>query len=79
VLSVDAWRQSPRSTIVTVAGDTPVDLGAFQIVAPRSAPRLVPQQEMDALRTEGHTVTLTDRYAPVDQMLLPVFLDLLPR
>jgi hypothetical protein len=27
----------------------------------------------------GHTVTLTDRYAPVDQMLLPVFLDLRPR
>jgi len=31
------------------------------------------------LLTKGRTVTLTDRYAPVDQMLLPVFLDSLPR
>jgi spermidine synthase len=79
VFSVDSWRQSPRSTIVILAGDTPLDLGAFQIVAPRSASRLVPQQEINALLTKGPTVTLTDRYAPVDQMLLPVFLDQIPR
>jgi hypothetical protein len=79
VFSVDSWRQSPRSTIVILAGDAPLDLGAFQNVAPRSAPRLVAQQEIDALLAEGRTVTLTDRYAPVDQMLLPVFLELLPR
>jgi spermidine synthase len=79
VFSVDSWRQSSRSTIVILAGDTPLDLGAFQIVAPRSAPRLVSQQEIDALLTKGPMVTLTDRYAPVDQMLLPVFLDQIPR
>jgi hypothetical protein len=39
VFSVDSWRQSSRSTIVILAGDTPLDLGAFQIVAPRSVPR----------------------------------------
>jgi spermidine synthase len=79
VFSVDSWRQSPRSTIVILAGDAPLDLGAFQIFAPRSAPRLVPQQEIDALLAEGPVVTLTDRFAPVDQMLLPVFLNVLPR
>jgi spermidine synthase/predicted MFS family arabinose efflux permease len=78
VFSVDSWRLSPRSTIVILAGDTPLDLDAFQIVAPRSAPRLVSQQEIDASLTKGPPVTLTDRYAPVDQMLLPVFLDVLP-
>jgi hypothetical protein len=29
--------------------------------------------ETEALLTEGRVVLLTDRYAPVDQMLAPVF------
>lgn len=62
-----------------IAGDAPLDLDAFQTIAPKSTPRLVAQQEIDTLLAEGRTVTLTDRYAPVDQMLVPVFLDLLPR
>ena len=35
--------------------------------------------EVEALLTEGRVVTLTDRYAPVDQMLMRVFLDQVPR
>jgi spermidine synthase len=79
VFSVYAWRLSPRTTIVILASDTPLDLDAFQNVAPRSASRLVAQQEIDRSLGNGSTVTLTDRYAPVDQMLLPVFLDVLRR
>jgi len=75
VFSVESWRLSPRSTIVIIAGDAPLDLEGFRAVAPRSAPRLVTQQELEDLLAEGSTVTLTDRYAPLDQMLLPVFLD----
>jgi spermidine synthase len=79
VFSLGSWQQTSRSTIIILATDTPLDLDVFEAVAPRSAPRLVSQQQIDAALPEGTGVTLTDRYAPVDQMLLPVFLDLLPR
>ena len=31
------------------------------------------QEQVDAVLSEGEVVMLTDRYAPVDQMLAPVF------
>ena len=34
---------------------------------------LMSTQEVDALLEEGRVVTLTDQYAPVDQMLAPLF------
>ena len=77
--SVSAWRKSPRTTIVILASDTPLDLDAFRAAAPQLAAKLLAEHEIDALLAEGRTVTLTDRYAPVDQMLLPVFLDQVPR
>jgi spermidine synthase len=79
VFSVNSWRQSSRSTIVILAGDTPLDLDLFEATAPDLARQLLTESEMDALLAEGRTVTLTDRYAPVDQMLFDVFLDRAPR
>jgi spermidine synthase len=77
--SVSAWRESPRVTIVILASDSPLDLDAFQAAAPKLAAKLLAEHEVDALLAEGRTVTLTDRYAPVDQMLLPVFLEQVPK
>ena len=34
---------------------------------------LLSDEQLDALLAEGRAVTLTDRYAPVDQMLAPAF------
>jgi hypothetical protein len=34
---------------------------------------MLDDEEVEALLAEGRVVTLTDRYAPVDQMLTPVF------
>jgi spermidine synthase len=79
VFSVNSWRQSSRSTIVILAGDTPLDLELFQTAAPDLARQLLDKAEVDALLAEGRTVTLTDRYAPVDQMLFAVFLDRAPK
>ena len=78
VFAVDSWRRSSRSTLVILAGDTPLDLDAFEIAAPELAGKLLTEREVDELLAEGRTVMLTDRYAPVDQMLLPVFLDWKP-
>ncbi|MBN1137840.1 MAG: fused MFS/spermidine synthase [Anaerolineae bacterium] len=76
--SLQTWRTSSRSTIVIIAGDTPLDEQALRAVAPALAADLLSPQEIGALLTEKDKLTLTDRYAPVDQLLLPVFLDRRP-
>jgi hypothetical protein len=63
---------------VLVAGDTPLDRERLRERAPRVADLLLTDDDVDALLAEGRIVLLTDRYAPVDQMLLPVFLDRVP-
>jgi spermidine synthase len=83
-MDVESWRRSTRSTLVLVATDVPLDLDAFQSIDagdgdPRLARLLLTENEIDGLLTEGPTLMLTDRYAPVDQMLIPVFLDSVPR
>ena len=83
-IDVDSWRRSTRSTLVLIATDTPLDLDAFEHIDagdgdPQLARLLIGEDEIDALLAEGRTVTLTDRYAPVDQMLIPVFLDQVPK
>jgi spermidine synthase len=83
-IDLETWRRSTRSTLVLIATDTPLDLDAFQSIDAgdgdaQLARLLIDKNDIDALLSEGRTVTLTDRYAPVDQMLIPVFLDQVPR
>jgi len=67
------WRAASRNTIVVVGTDTPLDIDAF---AAGSYWRqwLLPEEEVEAVLVEDIAVLLTDRYAPVEQMLAPVFL-----
>jgi len=81
--TAESWRRSPRSTFVLIASDTPLDLASFETLDagdgnPLLARRLLNQEDTDALLAEGRAVMLTDQYAPVEQMLAPVFLDQLP-
>ena len=83
-IDLDTWSRSTRSTLVLIATDTPLDLGAFASIDAgdgdaQLARLLIGEDKLDELLAEGRTVTLTDRYAPVDQMLIPVFLDQVPR
>jgi len=78
-MDVNAWLASPRTTIVIVATDEPLDRDALAPYSAELASALLDETALDGLLAEGRTVTLTDRYAPVDQMLLPVFLDILPK
>ncbi len=82
--TIESWRQSPRSTFVLIASDAPLDLVALKTIDagdgdPFLARQMISQKEIDALLTEGRVVMLTDQYAPVDQMLAPVFRDEVPR
>jgi spermidine synthase len=70
------WLSSPRMTYVLVATDTLLDLSAIQSPgdAESPGPSLVLSDEtVKALLSEGRAVLLTDQYAPVEQMLAPVF------
>jgi spermidine synthase len=85
-LAVDLrdWWQTSRSTLVIIATDTPIDRDILRDVDAGDGDaglgrQLLEDSELDALIEEGRAVALTDRYAPVDQMLLPVFLDRTPR
>ena len=78
--TIEDWRTSVRSTFIIVGTDEPLDLNALahtdggdgNVVL---APQIMSQVDVDALLNERDKVVLTDRYAPVDQMLSAVFLD----
>jgi spermidine synthase len=80
VPTIESWREVSRSTFVLIASQVPLDLALLRNQqgsdgASLLAERLLSPKEVDALLAEGRVVTLTDRYAPVDQMLAPVFRD----
>lgn len=82
--SSDAWRQLARTTFVLIATDTPLDLAALSTIDAGDgeallARQMIGQEEVEALLAEGRLVTLTDQYAPVDQMLKAVYRGEVPR
>jgi spermidine synthase len=79
VFSVEAWQRSSRTTIVIIASDQPLDEVTLQAAAPDLAGGMLSPEETAHLLAGGRAITLTDRHAPVDQLLLPVFLDQLRR
>lgn len=81
---LESWRQSSRTTFMLIATDAPLDLAVFRTLDagdgdPLLARHVFSEEEIDTLLTEGHVVMLTDQYAPVDQMLAPVFREETPR
>ncbi len=81
--TIETWRSASRSTFVLIATDTPLDLTALKEFdagdgSSLLAARILPAEEVEALLANGRAVLLTDRYAPVDQMLSPVVRDQVP-
>ncbi len=69
------WRASPRTTFVIIGANEPLALERLQHIDAGDgqtllAGQLLTEAELDALLAEDRTVLLTDRYAPVDQMLI---------
>jgi spermidine synthase len=78
--TLESWQEAAHSTFVLVATDATLDLDELAEADGGDGTsllemRLLSDEEVDELLAEGRTVTLTDRYAPVDQMLAPVFRD----
>ena len=55
-----------------------LDVAALGEHAPELAASLLTPDVLEGILAEDRAILLTDRYAPVDQLLLPVFLDILP-
>jgi hypothetical protein len=69
---------------VIIASDAPLDpivLKAFDAGdgIPLLGSQLLSTEQVEDLLAAGRRVTLTDHYAPVDQMLAPVFREEVPR
>ena len=67
-----------------IASDAPLDAAALQETnagdgVPLLAELMLTEAEVDDLLGEGRVVMLTDLYAPVDQMLTPVYREEVPR
>jgi spermidine synthase len=82
--TLESWRQASRSTFVLIATDAPLDRSVLRESDAGDGvallgQRLLSEEEVATLLSKGPAVTLTDRYAPVDQMLAPVFRDEVPR
>jgi spermidine synthase len=77
--AIPSWRTAVRTTFVLIATDTPLDLTRLQTLSGNQNSRLtndlLSEAEMETLLAESEVVLLTDQYAPVDQMLTPVFRD----
>jgi hypothetical protein len=75
--AIPSWRTASRTTFVLIATDTRLDLAQLQTLSEnqnsRLADNLLSEAEMETLMAESEVVLLTDQYAPVDQMLAPVF------
>ena len=72
--STSEWRRASRTTWVVVGTSTPLDLQAFASDTIWRQ-QLLSSEEVTDLLGESDPVLLTDRYAPVEQMLTPVFLN----
>jgi spermidine synthase len=75
--AIRTWRESPRITFVIIATETPLDLDRFERIDAFDgdtlfADQVLDEAELDVVLNEGQVVILTDRFAPVDQMLAPV-------
>ena len=71
------WRKY-RSTHVLAASNTPLDFEAMEQVnegVKPTAHRLLSEEKTTNLFNKGTGILLTDRYAPVDQLLASVFRD----
>ena len=82
--TLETWREASRSTFVLVASDAPLVQGRLLMVdggdgVAALGQQLLSEEEVDGLLASGRTVLLTDQYAPVDQMLAPVFREEVPR
>jgi len=72
------WRQTTRSFFVLISTDQPMDLTTLASCDAGDGDALTMRlladdKEIQRLLTEAPLVTLTDQYAPVDQMLASVF------
>ena len=75
----ESWRMNAQSTYIVVGAKQPLDLDRMRELATQDGQRMqsavMPQEELEAYLASGRRIILTDDYAPVDQLLAPLFAD----
>lgn len=79
-----AWRETSRSFFVLISTDQPMDMATLASCDAGDGDALTMRllagaDEINRLLTEAPLITLTDQYAPVDQMLASVFQETKPK
>jgi spermidine synthase len=79
----ESWRTTPRTTYVVLASATPLDWDALEQISTPARTRqfiyfVLDDAALSAFLDEVNPILLTDRYAPVEQLLAPVFRDETP-
>ncbi|MBI5653635.1 MAG: fused MFS/spermidine synthase [Chloroflexi bacterium] len=77
------WRQVSRSFFLLIGSNVPLDLDALKNFDgddgdPLLSRLMAGPDQINRLLTEAPLITITDQYAPVDQMLESVFRDVMP-
>lgn len=72
------WEDDLRSTFVVISTEEPLQISKLATIdagadEPELLLKLYNQQQLTSLLDEKRVVLLTDQYAPVDQMLAPIF------
>jgi hypothetical protein len=70
---LESWREAAHSTFVLIASDEPLNQADLAPAGAGGLPtqHLLDEGDLTTLLAQGRTVTLTDDYAPMDQMLAP--------
>jgi hypothetical protein len=78
----EAWYGTRASTYVVAASDQPLDPQRLQTVRGQGGAgsnhvvtRIMPADRMQELLAKADSVLLTDDYAPVDNLLAPLFVE----
>ncbi|MBI3967186.1 MAG: fused MFS/spermidine synthase [Chloroflexi bacterium] len=76
----EAWKFNGANTFVIAASDTPLDVARFRQVVSENGTKpvstaILSEQDFRADLAKGPQIVLTDEYAPVDNMVAPLFTD----
>jgi spermidine synthase len=78
--AIASWQTAQHSTFVIIGSSTPLDLDELAAAGARHgdpyfSQRVLSEEEVEDFLALVEPVILTDVYAPVDQMLAPIFRD----
>jgi spermidine synthase len=75
-----AWESDGSSTYVVLGGDVPVNIEELKSIATENNTKpmtgaFMPDEQLEAYLRQGRPIILTDDYAPIDNLMAPLFVE----